>query len=833
MNQSIPPWFTYAPLFAIVILEITLAVLVLRARPQNAATRWFSAFTFAGVGWTAGIALSHTGANTQISGPMAFASASVSAGTFVAFISSYPNRNPFIPPLLVRSFLATAAGFALLSLFTPLVVYDTALTVTGLARKTGPMYPAFAVYVLAAFSAALIVLLHTWSRARGLAKVQLQHLSFGSILFVAGAITLNLLMPLITGRSTYSWLGPYFGLLFVGFVTHAIIRHRLMDLRIVIHRGLTLAVAIATSLVPVGMLLILFWPRLVHQLQPGEVLVLLGLVTGVALLIPPTRDVVGTLLDKYVYRTRVDYQRTVRDTSRALTRVLDLDIVLRLVGRALAISTAPEGSAIYLKAGHHFCRSRHEIGHDGGHFSAPEAMPQRVVEALVDTRDVIVTEELLRTPWPEPREQLHDELTTLNWALVLPLRSENTVIGAIVVGPKLSGDPFYPQDLDLLMTLANQAGIAVKNAQLYTEVVLAREYVENIVATIESGVVAVDATGRIAMFNRAAEQLTGLRADDVKRQPVDRLPAELSALLQTTVEAGQPLRQPEITLPQGTTSRPVLCTTSPLRDPTGAILGAVAVFSDLTPLKQLEHERRRAERLAYFEILASSLAHEIKNPLVAIKTFAQLIPRRHRDEHFVQEFSRVVTREIDRTERLIERLRTLARPGDRPKHRIDIREPLHHALDLLRPAFDEKRIALGVRLASAPGIVLGDPSELEQLFHNLLVNAHEATPPEGTVAVEVSVGGDQVVVTVADSGPGIPPDLLAQVFDPFITTKSRGSGLGLTIVGGIARAHQAKLRADNRPGGGALFTVVFPLATPAELRPAGPGAEIDGMNAHG
>jgi PAS domain S-box-containing protein len=832
MNQSISLSLTYAPLFAIVALEIALAVLVLRARPQTAATRWFSAFTCAGAGWTGGIALAYAGGNTQFSVSVAFASASVSAGTFVAFISSYPTRSPSIPPLLVRAFLATAGGFALLSLFTPLVVYDTALTVTGLARKTGPMYPAFAVFVLAAFIAALIVLVHTWSRARGLARVQLQHLSFGFLLFVAGAITLNLLMPLITGRSTYSWLGPYFGLLFVACITHAIIRHRLMDLRIVIHRGLTLAVAIATSLVPVGILLILYWPRLVHQLQPGEMLVLLGLVTGVALLIPPTRDIVGTLLDRYVYRARVDYQRTVRDTSRALTRVMDLDIVLRLVSRALAISAAPEGSAIYLKTGRHFCRSRHEIGHEGGHFSVPDAMPQRVIEAIVDTRDVLVTEELLRAT-RDPRGQLHDELARLNWALVLPLRSENTVIGAIVVGPKLSGDPFYPQDLDLLMTLANQAGIAVKNAQLYTEVVLAREYVENIVATIESGVVAVDASGHIAMFNRAAEQLTGLRADDVRLQPVERLPAELGALLQTTVAVGREHTQPEIALPDGTTTRPVICTTSPLRDPAGAILGAVAVFSDLTPLKQLEHERRRAERLAYFEILASSLAHEIKNPLVAIKTFAQLIPQRHRDEHFVQEFSRIVTREVGRMERLIERLRTLSRPGDRSRQPIDVREPLQRALELLRPAFDEKRIALRVDLASEAGIVLGDPNELEQLFHNLLVNAHEATPPEGAVAVEVSVGGGQVVATIADSGPGVPPELLEQVFDPFVTTKPRGSGLGLTIVAGIARAHRAQLRADNRPGGGALFTVVFPLATPAELRTEGPGAEIDGMNAHG
>src|SRR5439155_19488190 len=115
-------------------------------------------------------------------------------------------------------------------------------------------------------------------------------------------------------------------------------------------------------------------------------------------------------------------------------------------------------------------------------------------------------------------------LMRLNWSLVLPLISEDTVIGLIAVGPKLSGDPFYPQDLDLLMTLANQAGVAVKNAQLYAQVVLANEYINRIVATIESGVVAIDAAGRISLFNRAAAQLTALPAEATPDRPVSVLP---------------------------------------------------------------------------------------------------------------------------------------------------------------------------------------------------------------------------------------------------------------------------------------------------------------------
>jgi len=393
---------------------------------------------------------------------------------------------------------------------------------------------------------------------------------------------------------------------------------------------------------------------------------------------------------------------------------------------------------------------------------------------------------------------------------------EDSVIGAIAVGPKRSGDPFYPHDLDLLMTLANQAGIAVKNAQLYTEVVLANEYVENIVATIESGVVAVNPAGRVTMFNRAAERLTALRAEAIRSESVSGLPEVLGTLLRTTLEDGQARTAPEIALHAGSTTRPVICTTSPLRDPRGAILGAVAVFSDLTPLKELEAERQRVERLAYFEVLASSIAHEIKNPVVAIKTFTQLIPRRLHDHAFLENFSRVVSREIERMERLVERFRRLSRPASPTQHRLDVRQPLSEAVEFLKPAFEEKGLTLRVTPTPVACFVLGDEGELESLFINLLMNAHEATPRGGSVELELTASERAVVVEVADSGPGIPPERLRQLFDPFFTTKARGSGLGLTISAGIAARHRAKLRASNRPAGGALFTVEFPAATTVE-----------------
>ena len=728
-------------------------------------------------------------------------------------MQGYPLHTTPVGQSLLRVTIVFAATLTILATLTNLVVYDTRIIDGVLVRRSGPLYYVFAAYFVIVWCIALAHLFAKWRSARGLGRAQIQYLGAGIITATAGGIGINLVLPLITGSSAYSWIGPYFTLGFVALVAHAIIRHRLMDLRLVVHRGLTIAIAVLLSLIPVGALLALLWPRVFAYMRRDEAFVAFFASVGVALLIPPTRDAARRILDRYVYRTQANYQRTVRDASSVLTKVLDLKRLLKFISHTVAGSTDAEGAGIYLKNESEFACAIATRRHDGAHFDAPETAMGEVVEALERLKEPLVTDEIVRAAVTPAERELADRLTQANWSLVLPVISDNGVIALIAVGPKLSGDPFYPQDLDLLMTLANQAGIAIKNARLYAQVVLANEYIENIVATIDSGVIAITSAGRIAMFNRAAERLTGLAAEAVKGQAIGVVQPCLSEPLLATVGDGQARKNPESELVAGEIRRPVMYTTSPLRDPDGVILGAVAVFSDLTALKELETERRRAERLAYFEVLASGIAHEIKNPLVGIKTFTQLVPRRRNDDRFMDEFTRVVGREIQRMERLLERLGALSRPGRRPQFPLDVRAPIAQAAEAMQPTFDEKGIRLRLALGDSACLVLGQHMELEQLFLNLVMNAHEATPPGGLVRVDVTHDAERISVTVADTGPGIAPELIERVFDPFFSTKHRGSGLGLAICAGIAQTHGARLRAANAPGGGAVFSVDFPVAS--------------------
>ena len=784
-------------LYGLAIAVGGLGLSVLAANARNAAHRHFALTALIIAGWTFGVAGRLGGNDIEVWLRFSFACASLIPPAVLAFVNVYPLDGRRPARLVLRLSIVLGCLFAVLSVTTRLIFFDPVMTATGLSRKAGPLYPVFAAYFLITWAYFLGVLLGNTVTARGRDRARLQYVSAAALITSAGGITTNLLFPLLTGRSSYTWLGPCFGVVFLLLIGHAIVRYRLLDVKFFVHRGLTLVLATAASLLPVALPLLWFWPEPSSSLGSTEWPLLVGTLLGGTLLVPIARRGALRLLDRYLYRAKPDYQPTVQEISKALTQVLDRTALLDLLVTRLTRIVQPAGLAIYFVEDTVGALTSRHIA-PGEAFPAPDPMPRAVLQALVADREVL-----------EAGER-HRFLAELGWALVLPLIADDAVIGAIAVGPKLSGDPYYPQDLALLRTLANQAAVAVKNAQLYAEVVLANESIENIVATLNSGVIAINADGRITLFNRAAERLTGLRADQVRL--VSALPACLGEPLTRAVADGRVITCPEITLTDGASARSIMSTVSPLRDKTGTVLGGVSVFSDLTPLQELEHERRRAEKLNYFESLASGLAHEIKNPLVSIKTFVQLIPLRLGDTRWLGDFSRLVEREIDRIERLLNRLATLGRGSARPQGRLDLRVPIRQALELVQPAFAAKRLTVIERLGEREELVLGDQDELTQLVHNLLINALEHTPAAGTVTLEIGASDRQVTLTVADSGPGIRSEHLERVFDPFFTTRRQGTGLGLAVCMGIAASHRARIRAANNSTRGAIFTVEFPLA---------------------
>jgi PAS domain S-box-containing protein len=801
------------------ILNLWIGLFVYLKAPSSSLNRAFGFLAATVSVWTTSGTLAHYGSFGHIwLVRCAFASGSLIPLGIFAFIQSLPADSTELSR--TRTCLFTLFGFALCGLsFSPWMVVS--VTVEPLMNKAvyGPLHAVFAGCVVLWLSHSIYVLVSKYRKSAGLLRLQIRYLVFAFAIPGGLIILTNLAAPLLFGTSIPGRYGPFFSLLMLALIGHAIIRHRLMDMRVVIRRGVTyLAAFVAAGVI---LIILLVGSNLVLQDRYQTPLREVVLALAVAVFFSPLKAQIQRAFDRYLYREPYDYQRTIRDSSRALGNTIELPALLAYIVSLVVQTLKCEGVAIYLlndEAGGLELLAGNPNQHD--RFPRSLEVSSALVSKVMRSRETVFLDEIVGGQEGPPAGALQAEFGRLGAEVIVPLIEKEQVIGLVCIGPKRSGDPYFSDDADLLTTLANQSAVAIRNAQTHQRVVQMNEELQKILSTIESGVIAVGPRGRIALFNRAAELLTGIPAPTACGRSVDELPGRLARLLAGTVKDGQSRSQEEFALPDPAGQLvPLVCSTSPLLSPEGATVGAVAVLADLSRLKELEQEKRRAERLASIEAIASGIVHEIRNPLVAIKTFSQLLPFRFQDQEFRETFSRVADREIRRIDDLLTRFRTLSSASAQPMELVNVSGPLGDTLETLGPRLEEHRIQLRLVADGPSRPIVGNEAQLEQLFLNLCLNAIESMEPGGELTVRIADlcdgGGTTLLVEISDTGSGIPENLLAAIFNPFVTTKVQGSGLGLAICRSITDAHHARLAARNNSGRpGATFTIEFPV--PAE-----------------
>ena len=812
------------PLFVTAALNLAVAVYVYQRGPRGRPHIALAAIGAVGALWTSGVALGHYAIPHSVSFVrFTLAVASLAPLSTLVFAEVFPPERPFGQSRALHIFLGPGIVFSGLALFTSLLVVSVGVNSKGIVIEYGPLHPLYAIYMLSCFVSSIWVLARKYHAVSGTLRIQTGYLLLALSVPITFGMLTNLLVPLFIGTSSLSKFGPLFSLVMILMIGHAIIRHRLMDIRVKVRRGAVYLAAVLIAGLALLMLLVasntFFHDE--HQAPVREILLALL----VAVLFAPLKGQIQRAFDRYLYREPYDYQRTIRETSRALSTTIDLPTLLGHFARTVGATLRPEGLAIYLLDEED---GRFERAHLLGHGQFPEWVSPTLplLVELERERRLFFLDEVGQQPGgPEPSVML-EGFARLASEVLAPLVDSDRVIGFLAVGAKRSGDPFFSDDADLLATLANQSAVAVRNAQVHHQVLLVNEHIQRILATIDSGVVAVGARGRITLFNRAAEGLAGVSAQALRGQPVGHLPVPLARLLESTAADGEWRSQVEIALPNSAGQLiPLMCSTSPLVGSQGTRLGAVAVFSDLSRLKELEQEKRRAERLASLEAIASGMVHEIRNPLVSLKAFTQLLPTRFDDPEFRASLVRIADREISRIDELLGRFRTLSSAQTQPMVPVDVSDPIQATLELLKPEMDARGIRLRrVGASSAPPIP-GNASQMQQLFHNLCLNAVEAMSQGGELTVRVAdlreAGGNYLLIEISDTGPGIPSELFDKIFNPFVTSKARGSGLGLAICSSIADAHRATLRVRNHTGRpGCTFSVEFPAPgeRPATIR---------------
>ncbi|MBI5078747.1 hypothetical protein HZB08_01850 [Candidatus Saganbacteria bacterium] len=224
---------------------------------------------------------------------------------------------------------------------------------------------------------------------------------------------------------------------------------------------------------------------------------------------------------------------------------------------------------------------------------------------------------------------------------------------------------------------------------------------------------------------------------------------------------------------------------------------------------KLYRSLQQADKLAALGVVAAGMAHEIKNPLASVKGLTQVLPENLADKDFIQKYSEIVPRQLDRINRIVENLLTFGQPGKLETREIELERTLEEALRLVENQCRKLNIEIVKEFSPVP-VIFADPEKLSQAFVNIILNAMQAMPQGGEIKIKTQNSKDSIVIEVSDTGEGIPADRLSNIFDPFYTTKETGSGMGLAVTYRIIKEHTGEIEVESKVGEGTIFKLCLP-----------------------
>jgi PAS domain S-box-containing protein len=462
----------------------------------------------------------------------------------------------------------------------------------------------------------------------------------------------------------------------------------------------------------------------------------------------------------------------------------------------------------------------------------PLSLPQdnAIADMLRAAKDTVCTDSLLRVRETTQIRAVESEMNDIGARMAVGIFSKGDLSGILLVGSKIGRGIYDKTEQDALQILCNQFAVALDNAQMYTEMQDSKIRNEILLDQLVSGVIVASPERKITLINHEAQRIIGLKEEQATGKDIDLLPKSIFKALETTLDRQSGMRHVDASLSapgddKGSTH--IRMGSAYLLGHDQKPMGALLVFTDMTELKTLEEQVRRSDQLSSVGTLAAGMAHEIKNPLVTIKTFTQLLPERYTDADFRNEFASLVADEVSRIDSIVNQLLSFSKPSKPHLVSMPLRATIEKTLKLIHEQLVQKNIKLETRFLADEDLVSGDADLLTQALVNLNLNAIEAIGSDGTITVGTTNvihhlfnghdGSDRAAAVpcirlhISDSGKGIAQDLLKKIFDPFFTSKSEGTGMGLSVAHGIIQEHHGAIEVESVVGAGATFYIYIPL----------------------
>jgi len=414
----------------------------------------------------------------------------------------------------------------------------------------------------------------------------------------------------------------------------------------------------------------------------------------IALIFLPIKNKIQNTVDKLFFKDRYDYIETLKNLSNDLTTIFDLDKLLRtLLTRLMDTMHIERGYVMVYDSEKDSYIVRFSKGMEHEKINKINFNKKdKLLHHLEKNKTILIIDD---------KENNFEELKSHKVNICIPLMIYDKLVGILNLGNKLSEDIYTSEDLRLLTTIANQAAIAIENAQL-------------------------------SMNMRVIE-------------------------------------------------------------------------------KNLMH----SDKLAALGTLASSVTHEIKNPLASVKIFCQLVSLKYEDSKFRDKFNNIVPNEIERIENIVDQLLNFAKSSTLEYNKLNVNSIIDNLLDLIQYEAYKYNINISKQFEVDIPLIMADQEQLKQVFMNIILNAIQAMPNGGNLDIwtdsNVIKGTEYVSIIVKDTGVGISEEFMGKVFEPFNTTKPNGTGLGLTIVHRIIKDHNGKIEINSELNKGTTVTVYIPV----------------------
>jgi PAS domain S-box-containing protein len=697
-----------------------------------------------------------------------------------------------------------------------LILYPFFGTANG--EPTMPFRYARSIELVVGFVAVLAVAIYNYvSAVSPKTRQQMKLLLYFCLAAMAPFLLLSLLPTLITGDILMSASSS---IIFVAFIPigmgYAVLTQKLLDINVFIRRGVVyvLISVVIAAIFALAIILMLFYVQTLTVLQSILIALVMGILASV--LFGPVKNGIEFLVDKFIYKDKYDYRKTVQELGAALNSITDIATGSSFIINTLSEKINLDGACLFTTTD-----GECEIVASRGTFNDP-AQRQQLMQVLADRDSSIVF----------PNSAI---LVNPNVEFLIPLIANAKEIGGICLSPKSTRQRYSSDDLFLIQGLAPVVAVSLRSWILIAADIAERKRTEEKLRnaaeewqiTFDSIPTAVSLQStdfKIMRINKAYAELFNIKPEDItgktcyqlvhqSEHPIPNCP---HVKMLTTNESST------FEVYHDTLEKYFEITVSPIRNSQDEIVASVHIMRDITQVKKSEEEKRmlqeKAEissRLASVGEMAAGIAHEINNPLTGVIGFSDMLLERELPPDMKEQVE-IIADGSRRVADIVKRLLTFARQHKPVKAMVDINELIENTLNMRNYVLKTNNIDVDIQYDKEVPLIAIDPGQIQQVFLNLIINAEYAMKKSGKpgqLKIVTEKAGEKVRISFSDTGPGIAPENLKKLFQPFFTTKpvGEGTGLGLSLSRAIITEHGGTISVASELNKGAAFTIELPI----------------------